>query len=141
MTIFETEEDLKREKKAIETFVNTFGGSYKKLDPLDVDYKIFDKNDNLIAYAEVKGRIRNIRNAYPLPISITKVAKLIDKRLVPVIIWACDDGIIYGIATKLEGHIKFGGRKPREGSYSDEEMMAYFEKQKTLKYVRFDLQS
>ena len=40
---FETEEDLRREKKAIETFVNTFGGSYKKLDPQDIDYKIFNK--------------------------------------------------------------------------------------------------
>jgi len=36
MMIFESQEDPVREKKAIETFVNTFGGSYQKLDPLDV---------------------------------------------------------------------------------------------------------
>jgi len=51
--ISETEEDLRREKKAIETFVKTFGGSYQKLDPFDIDYKIFDRDKKVIAYAEV----------------------------------------------------------------------------------------
>jgi len=95
---FETEADLIREKKAIELFVSIFGGSYLKLDPHDVDYKVFDKDKNLIAYAEVKGRVRTIRDAYPLPVAARKLVKLTDKRLTPVIIWACDDGIIYGMA-------------------------------------------
>ena len=83
MMTFETEEDLRRERKAIDTFVKTFGGSYQKLDPLDIDYKIFDKDKKLIAYAEVKGRVRPIRDAYPLPIAIRKLVKLADKRLAP----------------------------------------------------------
>ena len=78
MTIFETDQDLIREKKAIEVFVKVFDGSFKKLDPFDVDYKVFDKDKNLIAYAEVKGRIRTMREAYPLPISVKKLIKLID---------------------------------------------------------------
>lgn len=134
---FETEADLIREKKAIELFVSIFGGSYLKLDPLDVDYKVFDKDKNLIAYAEVKGRIRTIRDAYPLPVAARKLVKLIDKRLTPVIIWACDDGIIYGTANKLYGEIKWGGRPPRVGSVNDSELMVYYDKQKTLKYVRY----
>jgi hypothetical protein len=137
MMIFETEEDLEREKKAISLFVNTFGGSFKKLDRLDVDYKIFDKDGNLIAYAEVKGRIRVIRDAYPLPIAARKVLKLTDKRITGVIIWACDDGIIYGKVDKLVGHVRLGGRKPREGSYNDDELMVYYEKQSGVKYVRY----
>ena len=137
MTTFETEQDLIREKKAIELFVNTLGGSYKKLDPFDIDYKIFDKKGNLIAYAEVKGRIRTMRAAYPLPISARKIVKLIDKRLAPVIIWSCEDGIIYGKANKLRGEIKWGGRSPREGSIDDAELIIYYDKQKELKYVRF----
>ena len=135
--IFETEADLIREKKAIELFVSVFGGSYLKLDPQDIDYKVFDKDKNLIAYAEVKGRIRSIRDAYPLPVSARKLVKLIDKRITPVIIWACDDGIIYGVANKLYGEIKWGGRPLREGSFSDNELMVYYDKQKTLKYVRY----
>jgi len=134
---FETEEDIRRERKAIDTFVKTFGGSYQKLDPLDVDYKVFDKDKKLVAYAEVKGRVRPIRDAYPLPIAIRKLVKLADKRLNPVVIWACEDGIIYGRPEKLRGEIKYGGRKIREDSYDDQELMAYYEKQKGLKYVRF----
>lgn len=137
MMIFETEEDLEREKKAISLFVNTFGGSFKKLDRLDVDYKIFDKDGNLIAYAEVKGRIRVIRDAYPLPIAARKVLKLTDKRITGVIIWACDDGIIYGKVERLIGQVRLGGRKPREGSYNDDELMVYYEKQSGVKYVRY----
>jgi len=137
MTTFETEQDLNREKKAIALFVSIFDGSFKKLDPFDVDYKIFDKDGNLIAYAEVKGRIRTIHNAYPLPIAARKLVKLVDKRITSVVIWVCEDGIIYGKVDKLVGSLKWGGRAPREGSYNDQELMAYYEKQKELKYVRF----
>jgi len=135
--ISETEQDLIREKKAIETFVKTFGGSYQKLDPYDIDYKIFDENKKVIGYAEVKGRIRTMRDAYPLPISAHKVIKLIDKRLNPLIIWACEDGIIYGRPENLVGQVKQGGRPPREGAAHDIELMFYYDKQKALKYVRF----
>jgi hypothetical protein len=126
MTTFETEEDIRREKKAINTFVNVFGGSFQKLGTQDVDYKIFDKDKALIAYAEVKGVIRNIRNAYPLPMTIGKLSKLMDKRLNPVIIWCCDDGIIYANPTLLTGIVKF-----------DNELIVYYDKQRPMKYVRF----
>lgn len=137
MTIFETDQDLIREKKAIETFVNVFGGSFKKLGPQDIDFKVFDKDGTLIAYAEVKGRLKNMSAAYPLPVALSKLSKLIAKRLNPVIIWACDDGIIYGKVFSLVGQVKMGGRPPREGGNTDAEMMVYFDKQKELKYVRF----
>lgn len=135
--IFETDTDLLRERKAIELFVSIFKGSYKKLGPLDIDYKVFDKDNNLIAYAEVSVRIRTMNAAYPLPISASKLVKLIDKRLNPVIVWACEDGIIYAQANKLVGEIKWGGRTPRDGSSNDAEMMVYYDKQRTMKYVRF----
>jgi hypothetical protein len=138
MTIFETEQDKIREKKAIETFVSIFKGSFKKLDQLDVDFKVFDKENNLIAYAEVKGRNRTMRDAYPLPLSAEKLVKLLAKKMTPVVVWACEDGIIYAKADKLTGTIKPGGRKPREGAFSDREMMVYYEKQKGFKYVRFE---
>lgn len=135
--IFETEQDLAREKKAIELFVKIFDGSFKKLDPQDIDYKVFDKDGKLISYAEVNGRIRSLHDAYPLPISAKKLVKLVDKRITPVIIWACEDGIIYGKANELEGTLKWGGRTPRESTTSDAELMVYYDKQKGLRYVRF----
>ena len=70
---FEKDKDLTREQRAINYFVKRFDGSFKKLGPNDIDYKVFDKEGNLIAYAEVKGRYRSISNCYPLPrLSITK---------------------------------------------------------------------
>jgi len=134
---FESNQDLEREKKAIEKFVNRFNGSYKKLDPNDVDYRVFDEKGKLIAYAEVKGRYRTISNAYPLPVAARKVVKLCDKRLNPVMIWACDDGIIYGKPTHLEGVVKWGGRKPREGAVNDTELMVYYDKQKEFRYIKY----
>jgi len=134
---FESNTDLEREKKAIQKFVSRFKGSYKKLDPNDIDYRVFDEKGKLIAYAEVKGRYRSIANAYPLPIAARKVVKLCDKRLNPVIIWACDDGIIYGKPTHLHGQVRWGGRKPREGAVNDEELMLYYDKQEEFKYFRY----
>jgi len=135
--IFEKTEDIERETNAIQKFVSLFDGSYKKLDKLDIDFKIFDKDKALIAYVEVKGRKRDMSNAYPLPISLEKVAKLIGKRLNPVIIWACTDGIIYGKVYELKGEVRWGGRPPREGSFDDAELMIYYAKQKGFKYIKF----
>ena len=137
MMIFETKEDLEIEKKAIELFVNMFEGSYKKLDQFDIDYKVFDKDKTLIAYAEVKGLSKIINSAYPLLISARKIVKLADKRLNPIVIWCCQDGIIYGKVDKLVGEIKWGGRTPRENSYNDTELMIYYDKQSELKYIKF----
>jgi len=123
---FDTPEDLRREKKAIELFVNMFSGSYQKLDPQDVDYKVFDKDNKLIAYAEVVSRARTMVTSYPLPIPAKKLVKLFDKRITPLIIWCCDDGIIYAKANELRGEI-----------ISDSELIVYYSKQKEFKYIRF----
>lgn len=135
--IFEKPEDLERERNAIEKFVSLFGGSYQKLDQFDIDFKIFDKDKKLIAYVEVKGRKKDMSNAYPLPISLEKVSKLVGKRLNPVVVWACNDGIIYAQVKDVVGEVKWGGRPPREGSVNDEELMIYYSKQKGFKYVKF----
>jgi hypothetical protein len=136
--IFEKPEDLEREKNAIEKFVNVFKGSYKKLDPYDIDFKIFNEDKKHIAFVEVKGRNKDMSNAYPLPISLEKVAKLMAKKMVSVVIWACNDGIIYAQVKDLIGEVKWGGRPPREGAVNDEELMIYYAKQKSFKYIKFN---
>ena len=134
---FENDKDLTREKKAIDYFVKRFNGSYKKLGPNDIDYKVFDEKGILIAYAEVKGRYKTLANCFPLPIACRKVVKLCDKRLNPVIIWACDDGIVYGQPSQIHGVVKWGGRAPRDGAVNDQELMIYYDKQKTIRYFRY----
>ena len=127
MLNLESEEEIRREKKAIELFVSLFNGSFQKLDPNDIDYKIFDKDKKLIAYAEVRSRFKSIYDAYPLPISAKKMVKLMDKRLNPVVIWSCDDGIIYSKISHLTGTVQF----------ESDDFVMYFDKQKSMKYVRF----
>lgn len=129
---FETNKDLDRELNCIELFCNTFKLTYSKLTDNDIDFSLY-KDEKLIAYAEVKGRNRNVLEAYPLPIACRKLVKLQDKKINPIIIWDCYDGIIYGRIEQIEGKIKVGGRKPRDQSTNDIELMAYYEKQLTLK--------
>jgi hypothetical protein len=129
---FESEQDIHREQKAITKFIELFHGSFKKLDDNDIDFKIFDSEGNHIAYAEVKGRMKTIQDAFPLPVAARKLVKLADKRLNPVMIWACLDGIVYCKVKNIKGNIQWGGRKPRPGSYNDEELMVYLDKNKAV---------
>lgn len=139
---FEKLADLEREKLAVETFVGSFKsgpGSFIKLGPNDIDYKIFNSSGDVIAYAEIKGRNRTICDAFPLPCSLLKIAKLAQMKINPVIIWACQDGIIYGQIYQLEGGIKWGGREPREGAANDRELMAYYPQQNGLYSVKYPI--
>ena len=120
-------EELRREKRAIDLFVNIFNGSYQKLDPNDIDYKVFNSEGQLIAYAEVGSRIKTMRDAYPLGVTARKMVKLTDKRLNPVVIWSCEDGIIYAKIQGLVGTVQ----------WVEDEFMMYFDKQKSFKYIRF----
>lgn len=126
---------MSKKKKAIDCFVAVFNGSYQKLDDNDVDYKIFNTDKKLIAYAEVRERVRTIYNAYPLPIPAKRMVKLCDKRLNPVVIWACEDGIIYAKANQLTGTVMWGCDAPLTECV--DELMLYFDKQKGTKYVRY----
>lgn len=134
---FESEQDLLRERRAIELFAALYKYRVQKLDPNDIDYKLFGKDGTLIAYVEVKGRHRNMKDAYPLPIAARKLVKLFDKRLEGIVVWACDDGIIYGRAEKLHGEARFSGRAERVGSAHDMELMVYYERQENLKYCKY----
>jgi hypothetical protein len=128
---FETLKDLQNEYEAIAIFCDEYELSCRKLDENDIDFELI-KDERIIGYAEVKGRNKTIQEAYPLPIAVRKLVKLMDKKINPVIIWKCYDGIIYGKLEKLKGEIRIGGRKPREHSYNDIELMAYFDRSTNL---------
>jgi|VirMetMinimDraft_7_1064189.scaffolds.fasta_scaffold00176_36 hypothetical protein len=137
VTRFETETDLKREEKASALICNHFGLNKKKLGKNDIDFEIY-KNDNFLFYLEVKGRKKNIDEAYPLPVSVKKLTKLYDKKKPTVILWACDDGIIFSRTEKLKGSIRVSGRPPRDGSRDDREFMAYYNKCNNLKEIKYE---
>ncbi|QDP51084.1 MAG: hypothetical protein Unbinned3907contig1000_27 [Prokaryotic dsDNA virus sp.] len=136
---FENKKDLERENKAVSFFCKLYGFTFKKLGDNDVDFAII-KNNRIICYLEVKGRNRYLNDCYPLPVAIRKLLKLSDKRLNPVMLWACYDGIIFSRVELLKGEIKTGGRKPRVGSTNDIEIMAYYDKDKNLIEVKYEMQ-
>jgi hypothetical protein len=125
---FETLKDLQNEYEAITVFCDLYDLECVKLGENDIDFSII-KNGNIIGYAEIKGRNRNIADAYPLPISCRKLVKLQDKKINPIIIWRCFDGIIYGKTGSIVGEIRVGGRIRRQNSINDVELMAYYDKQ------------
>jgi hypothetical protein len=122
---FETTKDLKREYETMNYFCQKYNLDFKKLDKNDVDFEL-QKDGKIIGYVEIKGRNKTIKEAYPLPIACRKLVKLCDKKMNPVVIWACYDGLIIGKIEQLEGITKIGGRTPREGSTNDIELMTYY---------------
>jgi hypothetical protein len=135
---FENKTDLERENKAADFLCTIFGFNHRKLGSNDIDFAIYD-GDRFVFYLEVKGRIRTIKESYPLPISVKKLIKLQDTNKQCVILWACTDGIIFSRTEKLKGNIRVGGRKPRKGSSNDIEFMAYFDKTDNLKEIKYEL--
>lgn len=125
-----------RKQKAIDTFISTFGGSYQGQTKGDVDYKIF-KDGELVAYMEVTPRYKTIAMAYPLIIQASRAVKLCDKRLNPVVMWACDDGIIYARLKDIEAEIKWGSLLPHLDLAEHGELMCYYAKQKHFKYIKY----
>ena len=71
---FENDNDLKREVKAIALFCKKFLAKWTKLGENDIDFKV--TRGSKVCYVEVKGRNRNLDNAYPLPIAARKMVKL-----------------------------------------------------------------
>tara|TARA_R100000655_G_scaffold69809_1_gene107993 strand:- start:251 stop:844 length:594 start_codon:yes stop_codon:yes gene_type:complete len=122
-----TIKNMDKKTKAIKKFVERFKGAYKKLDPADIDYRISDKDGNIIAYAEVTVITKYIANCYPLTVHSSKAVKLCSKRLNPVLIWALEDGILYAKVSDLVGEVK----------WDRDELMLYYPKQKTLKYAKY----
>lgn len=125
--MFDVDQDITKEKKAVELYLRRIGGSYKKLSPDDVDFRILGENKSVIGYAEVKVLDTEMKQSFPLSVEARKIIKLRDKRLHAVMIWSCIDGIWYLPIEGLAG----------KASWSEQgELMLYFDNKKLFKYVR-----
>ena len=125
--MFEVDQDIAKEKKAIELYLRRLGGSYKKLSPSDVDFRILGENKSVIGYAEVKVLNTEMKESFPLTVEARKIIKLRDKRLHAVMIWSCIDGIWYLPIERLSVTASWS---------QDGELMLKFENKKIFKYVR-----
>ena len=125
--MFEQDQDIKKEKKAIELYLRRLGGSYKKLSKDDVDFRIQGENGAVIGYAEVKVLDTEMKDSFPLMVEARKIIKLRDKRLHAVMIWSCIDGIYYLPIEGLVGKALWS---------EEEELMLSFDNKKLFKYVK-----
>jgi hypothetical protein len=117
-------------RMAMDTFVATFGGHYQVSSESELVYKIFNGAGKHISYAKVIVKSGLIRTSEVLSISASQLGRLIDKRLNPVIIWVCDDGIIYAKPHRIQGTI---------GHVIDGEVTASYNRQGSMKYIRWTL--
>ena len=125
--MFEQDQDIKKEKKAIALYLRRLGGSYKKLSKEDVDFRIQGENGAVIGYAEVKVLDTEMKDSFPLMVEARKIIKLRDKRLHAVMIWSCIDGIYYLPIEGLVGKALWS---------EEEELMLSFDNKKLFKYVK-----
>jgi|TARA_R110001632_G_scaffold23450_2_gene66376 hypothetical protein len=125
--MFEQDQDINKEKKAVELYLRRLGGSYKKLGQDDVDFRIQGENGAVIGYAEVKVLDTEMKDSFPLMVEARKIIKLRDKRLHAVMIWSCIDGIYYLPIEGLVGRALWS---------EEEELMLSFDNKKLFKYVR-----
>lgn len=125
--MFEQDQDIKKEKKAIALYLRRLGGSYKKLSKDDVDFRIQGENGAVIGYAEVKVLDTEMKDSFPLMVEARKIIKLRDKRLHAVMIWSCIDGIYYLPIEGLVGKALWS---------EEEELMLSFDNKKLFKYVK-----
>lgn len=128
---FETQEDLDRERKAIELFAKQYNVKPIKLGEYDIDF-LCTKGGAAVMLVEVKGRKKGVFDIADFIVAQRKFVKLsteAKKRSVtPVLIWACNDGIVVCENIHLaEKTSYFGGRKPRKGSANDQEEMLRYE--------------
>jgi len=135
---FETTKDLEREAKAISMLCDKYGFKVEKLGDYDLDFRVFSKFGKFLGYAEVKGRNKEMHQAFSLPLAKRKYDKMMCEEGHKIIIWACYDGIIFGDLSKLLYVEREGGRKPREGSANDIEMMHYYIDQNELNRLSYD---
>jgi hypothetical protein len=125
--MFEQDQDIKKEKTAMDLYLRRLGGTYRKLGTDDVDFRIQGETGAVVGYAEVKILDTEMKDSFPLMVEARKIIKLRDKRLHAVMIWSCIDGIYYLPIEGLVGRALWS---------EEEELMLSFDNKKLFKYVR-----
>ena len=124
---FENKANNSSEQGTLKTFCNHFGMTFAKHpEYAHIDAVLYNKG-SITGFAEVKGVHRSITNSNDVIVSMRKIIRAqalqIDSRLPVAILWAFNDGIVYERINNLKGIFYYGGRKAREGSTFDQEML------------------
>ena len=133
MLKFENDKDRERQYTAVRQFCYSYGFYEKDCgDFSKCDYTIRNKQDEVVAYFEVKGVVgKSLNDSKTCLVALKKIAALQETQKMsgtPVVIcWAFDDGIAFAKIDNLKGTFNHGGRKEREGSTYDKEILVFVE--------------
>ena len=124
---FENKANKLREQETLKTFANHFGLTFAKHpEYAHIDAALYN-NGSLIGFAEVKGVHKSIEKSNDVIVSMRKIVRgqmlQVQSNLPVAILWAFNDGIVYERINNLKGIFYYGGRKVREGSTFDQEML------------------
>lgn len=131
-----TKELESRRRVAIETYCDSMGYGFTVNVNDGVNYKITDGDNMTVGYAIVKARYKSVARANPVFVSARSLFKLIETKLEPVIIWSCNDGILYGDPRKLAGDIVYGDFSHDE-ELANESMVVFYRNTRALKRVMY----
>lgn len=123
--------EMDYKKKAIEKYCSFFNLKYEKLVVTDCDYKL-NKEMSPYGYAQVIKVNSVIRMAYPLHVPVVDLSKVILKFLNPILIWSCDDGILYASIKDIYGTFRW-----TENQGIGDGMFMFLFKQKGVKYIKY----
>ena len=139
---FESQEDREREKDTLSILCGERGLRFELLNELNpVDVALYDKDDKVVAYAEVKTYQQCFAKAKPhIFISIRKLVSLQkvsrDNEVPSCMVYRFEDCIGYYFISEIEGATcGWDGREAREGSVYDRELVVHIPKTllKTIK--------
>ena len=134
---FENPSNRNRQTEALKLFCKEFDLTFVE----NKDFAYLDatlrKDTKFIGQAEVKGVHSNYEDKDFVVVSMRKLVdcqkEQIKNKKPVAIIWAFNDCIAYAKLKDLSGEFYFGGRKKREGSTHDIELMLKIDKQKLIK--------
>lgn len=127
---FETEADLQREREVIEVFAKATNSTYVKLGDNEIDFKM-ERGGKVVAYVEVKTYTADVKDYDTQVIAIKKLTKMQVYDKIAPCFWVmrfAGGEILYIRVKDVAGYTKWGGRKPREGSTNDQELLLYCKK-------------
>jgi hypothetical protein len=124
---FERKEHKERQNKALTQFCKHFDltfGSHEEY--AYIDAALYYKG-KLTGFAEVKGVHKNIEDKQDVIVAMRKIVRAqklqVHSRKPVAIIWAFNNALVYERINNLKGIFYYGGRKVREGSTYDQEML------------------
>jgi hypothetical protein len=132
---FESQDDIDNELKVMKHICPD--GQFKKLGEHDLDFLVYDVRNGKkigLCYVEIKCYNAN-HDDYPTTmVSCIKYRKMMEKALPTYLFIQWKDKLVYINRDNISGEKRIGGRKIRDGSTNDQELLIFVPNDKFIFY-------